>query len=83
MGICHQNLWACRSPDLTESLAHHGFMLGRVLLVLQAPRLDGPFFDLRSPFDVLYLPSPRMRAIFSGWLEGHDLMGLPEAQLAA
>ena len=26
-------------------------MLGRVLLVLQAPRLDGPFFDLRSPFD--------------------------------
>ena len=51
MGIRHQNLWACRSPDLTESLAHHGFMLGRVLLVLQAPRLDGPFFDLRSPFD--------------------------------
>ena len=26
-------------------------MLGRVLLVLQAPRLDGPFFDLRSPLD--------------------------------
>lgn len=26
-------------------------MLGRVLLVPQAPRLDGPFFDLRSSFD--------------------------------
>ena len=32
---------------------------------------------------VLYLPSPRMRAIFSDWLEGDDLIGLPEAQLAA
>ena len=32
---------------------------------------------------VLYLPSPRMRSIFSDWLEGRDLIGLPEAQLAA
>lgn len=26
-------------------------MIGCVLLVLEAPRLDGPFFDLRCPFD--------------------------------